>query len=677
MARIKTYVTINSVDVTSRVLKWSFMDTYGNEIPDMILEFSRSVLGDVAITNGHSVVVKRGETTGQENNVFTGKVDTINKSGATIAVMAKDELITLVKTDINTSFDKDIDAEAGVGSAIADTLITEYGGLSTNSGATVVSTGAVLLIEKFVCRKTDIWERLRTIADIYDYQIYYNYDDDYVYFEPSGYSSNANNLVVGTNVSNMPTWEFDNTQLVNQIRVEGAESLVDTEETGRIGVATGYTQSTIALVHSPFNMKVWCDSANPPTTLRTGGTIDATGTFDYSVDEQNNQIVWNTAQYTPGASDYVILHYSYPSPIPIIRKNEVSITAYGLSATTKHFSDIRTVEDAMNRANLFLAAYSEPFVRVKLNVPDITNDYRPGQKVNIVDSVQSENRELIINSIKKSFPHKHDEVICGNRDYKMSEYNRFTLDRIKRLEEELSKNDDILIQILDFTRDFKPRRRYMKLELKSIAGDSLIWNHPVFGIWNSYKWGDTAQTSRIYGSENYGIYGTNEYGVQAGSFILGHAAYGILGSSSLGDQTSTTQLRKVIQGNMTYDERCYDGDFFDSDNSTATFSTITQDIAFTAGQIWYSEAIDIGTTLSWITVTLGTTVGTLLIEISSDNKATWQTVTTGVRTAVSSSDGLGTFIRITENAAGVASIDLTKDAYGQVTAPVITALMEE
>jgi hypothetical protein len=69
--------------------------------------------------------------------------------------------------------------------------------------------------------------------------------------------------------------------------------------------------------------------------------------------------------------------------------------------------------------------------------------------------------------------------------------------------------------------------------------------------------------------------------------------------------------------------------------------------------------------------------GTLLIEISSDNKATWETVTEGVRTAVASSDGTGTYIRITENAAGVATIDNTYDAYNQYTAPCVKCYMED
>jgi len=646
MVRVLTYITIGGVDVTSDCVSCKFIDTFGSEIPDAFLLFASRLFTTITPGNGDEVIIKRGPITGQEYNVFKGNVDTISKNQPYIQIKARDKLIALVKTDVNTSFDKDIDSEAGVASAIANTLITTFGGLSTNSGATVVNTGAVVLLDKFLCRKTDIFERVKWIADTFNYQIYYNYDDDFVYFEPEGNTTNVNPLTVGDNVSNIPKWEFDNTQLVNQIRVDGAEQMVETTENGRIGTDPTYTQTDVLLTKSPFSTKVWAGATTPPsddpTFLRIGGTIDGTAVadFDYSVDVENKLIVWNTTTYTPGATDYVEVRYTYPSPVPILRKRQTSIDAYGLSSTTKAFSDIKTIEDATNRGTLYLDTYAEPFVRVKLNVPSIDNDYRAGEKVTIVDNVNGETRELVINKIERSWPHKFDKLHCGNKEYALAEYNKLTLDRIKRLEEQQNKNDDILIQIVDLDRTFQPRRRYMKLEKQTISDtDSLIWDHPTQGQWNDEPGSNTEE--------------------------WGGTAFG------------TATVPKLVQGNMTYEEHCYDTDFHDAINSTATFNTVNQDISFTAGQIWYSEAIDIGSTLSFITLSLGTVVGTLLIEISSDNKATWQTIIGGVRTAVTSSDGLGTFIRITEDNAAVASIDLTKNSFGQITLPVIRAYMEE
>jgi hypothetical protein len=815
MVRVNTYVTIAGTDVSTRIFGWKFIDTFGNEIPDAHIVTSKNVISDLTISQGDEVIIKRGATTGQEENVFKGNVDTIVKSGPTYIIKCKDKLIQLVRRDVNTSFDKDIDTEAGVGSEIANTLITSasFGGLSTNSGATVQSTGTTILLEKFVCRKTDIFERVKTIADIYDYQIYYNYDDDYVYFEPTGYQTNANALTVGSNVSNLPDWEYDNTQLINQIRVEGAEALVQTIETQQLAAAGvgDYNVTDFLLANSPFSVEVFVDTASDPAEtiakLQTGGVPDSTETYDYSVDEQNKKIVWNTI---PTATHYAKVKYSYPAPIPVVRKKTTSIDTYGLSATTKHFLDIRTIEDAANRGNLYLQTYAEPFIRTKLHVPSISNSYKVGEKVTVIDAVNDENRELTINKIVKTFPHKHDIIHVGNKEYAIAEYNRLTLDRIKRLEEELSKNDDILIQLVDLDRTIKPRRRYFKLQKEIIADPlSLVWDHVTQGQWNDgganlEEWGGNAfgstsvvkilQGNMVYEEYAYDddfkdstasataireyyntgdntglathIYGASYWNAQ--TFTIGTVSTdqtqslttiklklyrsgspgtltlsvqeldgggdpdgsdlstgtyngNLLTTSTSGDWYEFTMSAYNLQAGTQYalvikaasgDASNYAVWRYDSIGAsysggqtmwstdggtswgfsgisdcmfeiygtidttfTATLNTTNKDITFADGQIALFGPIDIGTTLSWITVTLGTTVGTLVIEISSDNKSSWQTVTNGTRTAVTTSDGTGTYIRITST--GVSTIDLTQDSYGRNTAPVIKAKMEE
>ena len=363
-----------------------------------------------------------------------------------------------------------------------------------------------------VCRKTDIFERILTIAGVYDYQIYYNYDDDYVYFEPTGYTTNVNDLTVGDNVSDIPKWEIDNTQVINQIRVEGAEQEVETTESGQIGVATGYNQVDILLTQSPISTKVFCDAANPPTTLRTGGQEGVTTTFDYSVDEINNKIIWNTSQYTPGANDFVEIRYSYPRPIPVLRKRQSSIDSYGLSDTTKHFTDIKTVEDAINRGDLYLATYAEPFVRTKLKVPAIDNDYRAGEQVRVVDTYNVEDRTLTITKVERNFPHKYDSISVGDSEYSIAEYNRMILDKIKRLEEEFSKNQDILIQIVDLDRTIPYKRRYMKMQKRVAAGtDQFILGHNVYGLVGTAKWGDQDMGARTEETVHQGDNRYKEY----------------------------------------------------------------------------------------------------------------------------------------------------------------------
>jgi hypothetical protein len=70
------------------------------------------------------------------------------------------------------------------------------------------------------------------------------------------------------------------------------------------------------------------------------------------------------------------------------------------SETNKSFSDVETVADAENRGRIYLNTYSQPFIRVTLFVPSISNNYKVGEKVSIQDIYNNEYQELVINKIK-------------------------------------------------------------------------------------------------------------------------------------------------------------------------------------------------------------------------------------------------------------------------------------
>jgi hypothetical protein len=630
-----TEVTINGVDVSDYLKKWEVTDELFAGLTEATLELSQDVVTVVTPDIGQTITIKRGFTTSTDEFVFDGYIDELEKtSGVLFKIAGKDKLLDLVRQSVTTSYDKDIDPEAGVISEIFKDLVNTYGGGTLVADNTSIQSSAALpVLTKFVCRGEDVYERCQFLADLIGWQFYYKATTGLVYFEPKGYLGNYGTLTVGDEIMESINWVYDATELANNIVVRGAKQEVETTETGQIGVTSGYTQSTINLSLTPVSTKVYCDAANPPTTLRVGGLTDSTTTFDYSVDAQNKKIVWNTTQYTPGAADFVEVRYSYNVPAPVTGKNYVSIALYGEYKKEFRYDDLKSIADAENKYQSLNEKYSTPFISAE-EIPLATLiDLKSGQTITIVDVDNNINTTVLIQNLLKSYPYKGDKINIGDKTWKLSEWQVDVIDKLKEIENQLKGDEDLISQLIATDRTIKPRRRYIKLKKEVLDLDN--------------------------------------------SFVLGHPLAGILGTSKLGGTITATTYPKVIQGNMTYNEFAYDTDFHDAVNSTATFSTVTNDISFTAGQIWYSDVIDIGTTLSFVTVTLGTTVGTLLIEISSDNKATWQTVTNATRTAVTSSDGTGTYIRITENAAGVATIDNTYDTYGQYTAPCVKVYMEE
>jgi hypothetical protein len=254
--------------------------------------------------------------------------------------------------------------------------------------------------------------------------------------------------------------------------------------------------------------------------------------------------------------------------------------------------------------------------------------------VTVVDNVQAETHTLPITKIVKKYPHQYDEIYVGDKEYSLAEYNRLTLDKIKRLEEEFSKNDDILIQIIDDDPE----------EVSAEIRDQIL-------------------QKREYVS----------------GFRLNHSRFGILGTSTLGGSFTAITTQKIVQGNNTYKEYCYDEDYHDAGSSTCTFDTVNKEIFFLAGQTWYSNAIFKGATYQYATLQIDNKTGSAMTYyISADGKSTWQTLSIGSRTVLTSSDGSGVYLKFVCTAMlGDATLSLTTDAYGRNTSPVVELYMEE
>lgn len=139
-----------------------------------------------------------------------------------------------------------------------------------------------------------------------------------------------------------------------------------------------------------------------------------------------------------------------------------------------------------------------------------------------------------------------------------------------------------------------------------------------------------------------------------------------IGLNGLGDRVQNLGTIRLLQEDMMYLEPIIEDKFFDSVNSTCTFDTGTNQISFTSGQIFYSNAVDIGTVVTSVLLNVGEITGTLKYEISIDSKVTWTELTLNSLTSLTGSDGNGVYLRITENASGTASIDNLLNTEGNI-----------
>lgn len=464
----KTYVTINAINVTSYIISWVIDDEIEKDFAtnsDVIM--TKNVVDVVDITSGQEVIIYRGDTTGQENLMFRGLVETKTINHPYISINAKDKLYALKKEEVIYSYDKNIDASAGVPSEIFLDLINTHSSLTATSST--VQDSAVLLsgviLDKFVCNHDTIFERCQFLADILDWQFYYNPVTDLVYLEPRGFTEYGTSLVTGVHLIDTPSWEIDNSMCINKTTVLGARQLVETTET----FDGDASETEFQLSKVPESIKINVDSV-----LQTGGITRSTTTFDYSVDTNPDvrKVIFESGSVPGVGVANIEVLYSYSVPVPVAGNNYESQEAYGIYEKTLVYEDIKTVDDAEEKARQVLAKYSTPFAKTNIKFTGVS-DIRSGYLVSVEDSINNQNRTLVAQKVIYSYPYQGDEIDLSDKEWKLQTWLISMEERIKKVEREYTKNQEQLVHLLDLTHTTKFNKRYTIAYTRDTTTDTL------------------------------------------------------------------------------------------------------------------------------------------------------------------------------------------------------------
>lgn len=605
------YVEISNTNITPYLRGVSMTNNYQNVIvksakiiltkkADKFLDFSEEL-------NGKRVIIKRGTDDNYNEWVLKGEVVNIKPKGNQYDVYVSDRLYETQKEIVSTTFDKDIDPEQGVISEIVKTLINENSQLTADD-TSIQNSGTGTILKKFSCNAAQLFERLETIAKKINWQLYYSEEDDKVHFEEKGFTEFPTKLNVGTNIVSVPQWDEDAEDLYNEVEVRGATQTVETTETGQIGTDEGYTTSEISLSYKPISTRVYADSSNPPTTLRSGGVERSSANYDYSVDVDRRKIIWNTTNYSPSTGDYVKIDYSYPIPTPSSMKDEQSIIQYSPDEDNpqskkkiEHQLDITTVDDAETYGWNTLDLHKDPVIQATINVTNVTG-LKVGQLVNVTDTINGISGQFGIIKCKKIFPYRYDTITVVNKVIDDNNTSYALNKRIKRLEEQSLGEEEIIQNVAFETAPYPFEGRDFIIEKRDVSPD-YIWGN------TNWTWSDT------------------QYSWQ---------------STYTNDKT----IFRKTQYNNVYKEFVYDEDYYDATNSTGvTWDTSNKEITITGTLM--SNLITKGFSYSAVIPRLNNFSGSPKIEISNNNKVNWQELTLNTKNTLTNSDGEGTYIRIT------------------------------
>ena len=527
-------VTIDGTDVTNYVQDYDVNGSIESDYDTANI----TLIGDVtdAIASfkvGSTVTVQRGVNSATDYYLFRGVISRVSKQSPNIIIECYDKLWALSRKEYTYSFDKNIDSEGGNVSKLFYNLVTTQGGLNSTWGTTIQDSGESILIDKFILNHDKIFTKLVELKNLLDWQMYYDAETDNVYFEPLGttaYSGGSLKVGESGNVTRVPKWDYDFEQMMNTITVIGAEQLVETTEL----FSGDDSETDFQLEFVPKSVKVYVGG-----TLQVGGVVRSTnGTYNYTLNNLPDirKVIFEAGSIPTTAVDNIEVRYTYGIPTPVQGNQPESVSTYGTFEQTKFYNDIKTVNDAENKLMILLDKYGFPFVKTKLETTGVFG-LVAGMTVKIEDTINNENRTLLVKKTKHKYPEESDTIDVGDEDWRLYDWLSKLNDRIGRFEKDNLTNQRIIIQYTFNDNDYFFDNRYLKL----IKRD-----------------------------------------VDSTAFILTHTAYGILGTSTLGGTIQPEVLQRLILPNDLYYEEFYDTDFKDTSETTATWNTTTEQVVFDA-----------------------------------------------------------------------------------------------
>jgi len=380
-------ITINGIDVTQYRLTWYEESEWKYAIDSANVDFSPSIYNLVDLKTGARIIITRGFVSATEEIVMDGDITQIKPQVDRISCVCKGRVIDAIKYGRTKSWDKDIDAEGGIGSeifkSIADHCKLEYD--STSIPSTGINDSD--LIVKFIQRDEDDFQKMNELSELYERIIFYDYQNSKLNWKAKGYNIYPVPLIVGIDIQTQIKWKENMEQLINLVKVNGA-TVYDKINPPVFTVS----DTEFDLLRTPEDTEVRQGSETGTLYTRGQKGLGILGTdYDYYVDAEQKKVIFST----PMSNIWV--RYGAQVPMPVLLRNQTSIDTHGGPKKIPHFraftfNDLKDIRDAEDRARTILNKYSTPFIETQdVQISDSTiianGLIKPGDIVNIKDGL--------------------------------------------------------------------------------------------------------------------------------------------------------------------------------------------------------------------------------------------------------------------------------------------------
>lgn len=471
---IQDKLMINDIDVTEYRLKWKFNSVWLNAIDVLEIEFTSSIREILNLEVGSTVRLTRGRNTPEDEVVFIGQITSVEPMYDKTEVSCKSRLFDAIKNGRTKSWDKNIDISNGIGSEIFKEIcehsqldFTPAIGDFTDGSIHFTGDNDLQKINKFVQNDEDDFEKMKQIAELYNFIISYDYENELVIFKPKGYETYPISLVVGEHIPGQIKWEESIGSMINKLKIQGGTVLDRVVQT-----FTG-PDTIFNLSKTPEDSEVRINRSTTNDLMVRGqkGARNFGTDYDYYIDKETRTLI-----FANDVSD-VWINYSAQVPLVLILRNETSINEYGGPNKVPHykklvFNDLKDLEDAEMRGREILDKYSMPFISAD-DIPIFdevlkeNGNIKVGHLINIQDNFNNRDVNVFVSEIEKSWPHVYDRITIGDEVWRTEEFQARQMELINQLLNELNRNQDIIYQNIDSIRTAEFQRRYLQVDKNS------------------------------------------------------------------------------------------------------------------------------------------------------------------------------------------------------------------
>jgi hypothetical protein len=470
-----TQIKIDGIDVTDYLLEWSDENVFANEIPYCnvtLLSSVKDVLSNYR--TGLTVEITRGFVSPNEEYVFYGDITILDNDHDKDILYCEGRIRDAIKNGRTKQWDYNIDTQQGIGSEIFKD-IADHNSFNYDS-TTIVSTGTSdeLLIKKFSQKGDDDFQKMKELCEIYSYIVFFNNETKKIHFQPIGYETYPLVLEVGVNLNKNLTWIENDSQMCNYVQVYGATVYDTFVET----FAGPTDELTITRTPEDTELRIGGISGTLWTRIQRG--VQPLSGTTYYVEEDRKRIVLASSQSN------IYIRYGSQVPMPVEALNQTSIIDYGGPNAIPYFkklvlNDLKDLDDAINKAKIYLQKYSLPFFSIKeVPVSDEalkTSFLKVGMLVTIKDPIKNREQTLVINKIRRKWPHVNDIFSAGDKEWRTELWQTNISEKINKLFYELSKNQDYLVIIKSFAKNLLIVKNDATIVNRYLICDSFTLDH--------------------------------------------------------------------------------------------------------------------------------------------------------------------------------------------------------